>query len=219
MGKYWMTVPPGLSDLPDGAVDEDFPSILTASGETNDDQGPLSSPPTVKESPLSSPLAQGQRRDNGLILTPGAGTTEGQRRDNGGTTGEPSLLRKPKPKPKGKSASLRDADQDLVDWCNWWNGLHDDKLVSARVTPANPSRGVLKGWGRVKRSADLRRLLDNRETLRKEIQGSSMCRQGWFRLEKLFGGTNQDGELIVQKLLEGGYRDETTSNTTGGRVR
>jgi hypothetical protein len=101
--------------------------------------------------------------------------------------------------------------QSLCDWLAWWNSLHSESLVPAGVNEAEPSQGVARAWGRVERKnvtgGQLRKLLANRDAIEREIRASSFCRKSWFRLEKLFGGTNRDGELVLQKLLDGGYRD------------
>lgn len=103
------------------------------------------------------------------------------------------------------------ADPELRDWLQWWNSLTSSKLVPAGVNEDEPSQGVLKGWNRVRQKSQkgkrLRELLADRDAIEQEIRVSPFCRENWFRLEKLFGGTNRDGELIVEKLLQGGYRE------------
>jgi hypothetical protein len=104
-----------------------------------------------------------------------------------------------------------DADE-LRDWLLWWNTLASEKLVPAGVNVQEPSQGVLKGWVRVKSNPKLRKMLVDRDAIRREIVGAPLCRDGWFRLEKLFGGCNRDGEWILEKLLAGGYRDSPKIN-------
>lgn len=103
---------------------------------------------------------------------------------------------------------------DLAEWLVWWNELHAEGLVSAKVDPNKPSMGVQAGWKRVSASAALRDLLKDRAALADQIRNSSFCREEWFRIERLFGGKNKDGEWIIQKLLDGGYRDKTPKNGT-----
>jgi len=95
VGKYWVTIPSHFLSLFAGAVDEDHPSILSASGEDNGLDSELSSPPAVKE-----------RGEKPVILSTSGERTRGQRGDNEGTNGEHSyknnLRPKPKPKPKPK---------------------------------------------------------------------------------------------------------------------
>ena len=76
----------------------------------------------------------------------------------------------------------------------------------ASVDP--PSQAVAKAWRAVLRDRDLRRMIDDTDGIEREIRSSSMVREsGWFRPEKLLAGRNRDGEHIVRKLLDGGYRD------------
>lgn len=112
------------------------------------------------------------------------------------------------------------ADSELRDWLRWWNSLHADRIVSSGVTEEEPSRGVLTAWKRVqqqtKEGRRLRALLADRDAIEREIRTSTFLREAWFRLEKLLGGKNRDGEWIVQKIIDGGYRDERKPN--GKRV-
>lgn len=108
-------------------------------------------------------------------------------------------------------AAELDNGRDLRDWLVWWNSLHSEQLVPAGVNEDEPSQGVGKAWERVQRKNGtgkrLRELLTDRDAIEREIRASSFCREPWFRLEKLLCGSNRDGELIVQKLLDGGYRE------------
>lgn len=111
------------------------------------------------------------------------------------------------------SLSIRTASHNLRDWCAWWNGLHARGLVSHGVNEQRPNEGIRAGWKRVERNAELRELLGNRERLEFEIAaGQKMCQEGWFALEKLFGAKNKDGQLIVQCLLDGRYRDRAEAS-------
>lgn len=105
------------------------------------------------------------------------------------------------------ASTAADVNDDLRDWLEWWNALKADSLVAAGVDADKPSQGVLAGWNRVKKSKQLREMLNDRDAIRREVQASTLLREPWFRLEKLFGGKNRDGEYIIQKVLDGGFRD------------
>lgn len=102
---------------------------------------------------------------------------------------------------------------ELARLIGWWNDLRGKSLVHSGVSADPPSEAVRKGWSRVQRSALLREKLADLERLTDSIRKSSLCRDGWFRLEKLLGGKNRDGELIVVKLLEGAYEDKNGKST------
>lgn len=105
---------------------------------------------------------------------------------------------------------------ELSEWLNLWNELHADGAVLCGVDAKNPSQAVRKGWGRVQKSSELRKLLADKAPIVEAIRESAFVRRGgWFRLEKLFGGKNRDGEFVARKLLEGGYReDDRTGSQT-----
>ena len=111
----------------------------------------------------------------------------------------------------------------LISWCEWWNVLHGQSLVRASVNASTPSEAIQAAWRRVKRSNELRQLLSDRTAIRGALESSSFCRRGWFTLPKLLGAKNKEGELVIEKLLSGGYRDDdgTTQSTvaSGGRLR
>jgi hypothetical protein len=111
-----------------------------------------------------------------------------------------------------KAAASDAPNPELLEWLVWWNSLKSDSLVPAGVDEDEPSQGVLKGWARAQKNPKVKKLLRNRDAIEREIRESSFCRGSWFRLEKLFGGVNRDGELVLQKLLEGGYRDKAKSS-------
>lgn len=104
----------------------------------------------------------------------------------------------------------------LASWLSWWNGLHVQRLVSARVETSPPSQAICRAWKRVEKSREVRELLSNRDKLETEIRASAFLREPWFRLEKLLGGKNRDGEYIARKVLEGGYKNKAIPN---GRSR
>lgn len=96
---------------------------------------------------------------------------------------------------------------DLKPWIDWWNRLRADSLVSSSLDDDPPSQALIKSWGRAQKSAECRALLRRQDEIETAVRESPFCREGWFRLEKLFGGTNRDGTLIIKKLLDGGYAD------------
>lgn len=97
---------------------------------------------------------------------------------------------------------------ELEKLIGWWNDLRGKSLVPAGVKSDPPlSEAVVRGWSRVQHSALLREKLADLERLTSEIEAAPFCREGWFRFEKLLGARNRDGEFIVVKLLEGGYRN------------
>jgi hypothetical protein len=80
--------------------------------------------------------------------------------------------------------------------------------VPAGVNEKSPSKAVVQAYKRVAKSKELRDLFADREAIEKAIREAPFLRSGWFRLEKLFGGSNREGELVIRKLLEGGYADQ-----------
>ncbi len=99
-------------------------------------------------------------------------------------------------------------DPELLDWLRWWNTLKAESLVMAGVSEREPSRAVVEAWKRCKADASLCERLRDRGAIEREIRASSFLHSaGWFRLEKLLGGRNSDGELILTKLLESSYQD------------
>jgi hypothetical protein len=107
------------------------------------------------------------------------------------------------------------SDLELQGWIEFWNSLKARNLVHSG-TKSTPSKGVLAGWKRVKKTPVLRDLLSDRQAIEAAITKSEFVRGAWFRLEKLFGGTNRDGEYITQKLLDGGY---VSASLTNGKPR
>lgn len=104
-------------------------------------------------------------------------------------------------------------DHELNAWIELWNSLKSEGLVSAGTSPT-PNKGVRAGWKRVKQSKELRPLLEDRQAIESAIRTSEFVRGTWFTLEKLFGGTNKDGAYIVQKLLDGCYRQSSSPART-----
>lgn len=98
-------------------------------------------------------------------------------------------------------------DQQLRDWLLWWNTLKACGLVAAAVNVDEPSQGSIAGWKRYQKSKALRGLLSDRDAIRREIEASGICREGWFEFGKLLGGKNREGALIAERLMTGGYRD------------
>lgn len=101
---------------------------------------------------------------------------------------------------------------ELKTWIDWWNRLRAESLVASGVDDDPPSQAIVKAWNRVQREAALRAVLLERDKIETAIKQSPFCREGWFRLEKLFGGKNRDGEYIIRKLLDGGYAEKGKRN-------
>lgn len=97
-------------------------------------------------------------------------------------------------------------DDELLRVIEWWNSLKANALVHSGASASPPSVEVARGWNRVKKAAVLRNALADLPRIADEIAASPICREGWFRLEKLLGGKNRDGAYVVTKLLEGAYR-------------
>ncbi len=96
---------------------------------------------------------------------------------------------------------------ELLPWLQWWNRMHTEGLVPAAVNEGRPSQAITGSWKKSQADAEVRELLADRDQIEQRIRASDFCREGWFRLAKLFGGRNKDRELIVQVLLDGGYED------------
>ncbi|MDZ4852270.1 MAG: hypothetical protein SGI77_23530 [Pirellulaceae bacterium] len=108
---------------------------------------------------------------------------------------------------KRKRNAKHEIDESLLSLIRWWNSLKERKLVLAGVE-TEPSKGVLAGWKRFKKSPELRTLLADRTKIETALQQSYLPQKGaWFTLPKLLGGTVPDGEYAVRKLLDGSYAD------------
>lgn len=127
----------------------------------------------------------------------------------------PNQTKPNQPKKKDALPNGSCAPPELRLWLDWWNGLKREQLVAAGVDSESPSEAVLNGWRRVETDPALRSLLLDRDALEREIRASEFCREGWFRLEKLFGAKNRDRELIVRKLIEGAYRSSAPPAKAG----
>ncbi len=124
------------------------------------------------------------------------------------TSTSTSELNTPLP-PTGGTPQKTPSDEvppELTELCNWWNRMHARKLVSAGVIPGKPSEAVRKGWKRVQANAELRESIKRLSEIEDRIRESDFCRGGWFRLEKLLGAKNGAKAIILEVLLEGGYR-------------
>lgn len=181
-GLYWALIPSHAQRVSDAAIDE---TLSPLDGDNN-------------EQSLYPP--------NGYREGDKGGYREGY---NEGYP--PVLLRNtpvPSPVPDPSESAPADAagcPSDLKAWIDWWNRLRAESLVPCATGCNPPSDAILKGWSRVRRSAALRELLSDRDAIETAIRESPFCREGWFRLEKLFGGKNRDGEFILRKLLDRGY--------------
>lgn len=110
--------------------------------------------------------------------------------------------------PEEERAPFGGCPPDLLPWLEWWNGLRAEGLTSSGVETSPPSKAILKAWARVQRTKELREMFCDRSRIEKAIRESDfVIRAQWFRLERLLGGCNRDGEFIIRKLLDGGYSD------------
>lgn len=108
------------------------------------------------------------------------------------------------------SEDAASVDQELRSWLDWWNALrrNEPPLVPCGANAQEPSQAVQKAWRCVLRDSKLRKLATDCDAIERELRASSFVREaGWLRPEKLLAGKNRDGEWIVKKLLEGGFRD------------
>jgi predicted transcriptional regulator len=110
-----------------------------------------------------------------------------------------------------------ESETKLQEWIAFWNRLASEKLVNAS-TSTTPNKGVVKSWKRVQQSSELQKLLSDRAAIETAITNGEFVRGSWFTLPKLFGGTNKDGEYIIQKLLDGGYISNSSSKPTIANV-
>lgn len=111
-------------------------------------------------------------------------------------------------------ASVSALDPVLAEWLGWWNSLrrNEPPLVPCGASETAPSKAIVAAWRRVSRDPDLRRMVADRDGIRRELLASPFARAAnWMRPEKLLGGRNRDGEHVIRKLLEGGYRDTSRS--------
>jgi len=180
--KYWTDIPARYVDLDDSPIDEGpYPKIG------------YDTPKADTEPEKASPKKVYVEGDDRVYV-------------QGDVGGEPSLPN-PNPNPNPKEKSAKTPDQELLEWCEWWNGLHASGHVQAAVRLPNVSEGVKAAWRRYGRSKALRETLADREAVAQQIRQSPFVKAGWFTLPKLFGGKNQDGEVIAEKLMNGGYQD------------
>lgn len=105
------------------------------------------------------------------------------------------------------SAVAYETPAELLSWIAWWNDLKREGLVAAGVSGEPISEDVKRGWKRVCEIKVVRELLADRDVLVREIKASAFLREGWFTLSKLLGGKNREGAYIVQRIVDGGYRD------------
>jgi len=90
-----------------------------------------------------------------------------------------------------------------------WNQLAESGSVPHKANSTPPAKAVLKAWSKAQKTPELCDALANIPALEAAIRGSPFVHAGWFRLEKLIAGTNNEGTFILTKLLDGGYADQT----------
>jgi len=112
------------------------------------------------------------------------------------------------------------AAKGLAAVLKWWNKLSAEGLVSHAVREYPVSSEIERAWRKCCRSREIQEVLADLDRVEQEIRRSNLCRDGWFRLEKLLGGgRNRDGTMIARKLIEGGYRtNESATEKLGSGV-
>ncbi|MCR9206613.1 MAG: hypothetical protein NXI28_00175 [bacterium] len=124
---------------------------------------------------------------------------------------------------EGKGKASGDAatiDPALIDYCDWWNQLHDEGLVKARVQSGSPSDAIQKAWKKIQKDKTVREALERRDDIQTQLSQSSFAkRAGWLTAVKLLGGKNKDGEVIVLKLLEGSYAEDKPAAVVSSGTR
>ncbi len=114
------------------------------------------------------------------------------------------------------STDTASIDPALIEFCEWWNRLHANDLVHSKVETDPPSKAVRKNWKSLKRNPEVREAIARREDIEAKLQAPSFANKAsWLTAAKMLGGTNKDGEVIVVKLLDGGYENYQPTN---GRV-
>lgn len=112
------------------------------------------------------------------------------------------------------------AGEGLAAVLEWWNRLAAEKLVSHSVRVNPVSYEIRKAWRACCLNREIQETLQDLSIVEREIRRSELCREGWFRLEKLLGGSrNREGTMIARKLIEGGYRtNESAAEKLGSGV-
>lgn len=107
--------------------------------------------------------------------------------------------------------------QELTLILEWWNGLAAEKYVPHAVKTEPVSMEILKAWTAWIKTPVVQAFWRDIPAIEARIRESTMCREGWFRLEKLLGGSrNAEKTLIIEKLLDGGYKTGADVPDTGG---
>lgn len=113
---------------------------------------------------------------------------------------------------EGESAAKSgDPMNELRPWLVMWNRLRAGGFVAVGVNAESPSEAVRKAWNKANETPEVRDLLADPDLVEKAIRTSSFCNAGWFTLAKLLYGKNKTGEFIIARLMEGGYREKTTT--------
>jgi len=130
---------------------------------------------------------------------------------------KPNLTKEEGATEVAESVAAEPLDGGLVSWIEWWNTLYAASLVPCGVRKGSPAKAVVKAWNRVRRDPGLRDALSQRDVIERELRQCEFVRgASWLRPEKMLGGKNRDGTVIVQKLIEGGFRD---SQKPKGRIK
>ena len=149
-----------------------------------------------------------KNKNKNNILTPFNPPFQGEEK-NGNFGGEKSSEEKRKRKTDAEWKE-EPPPAELVAFCQFWNSLHAEGFVTSRVrSPESPSVSLKKTWDRVQ-DREAGELVANHDALREAIRTSPLCKKDWFRPIKLLSGRTADGqETIINKLLDGGYRENT----------
>lgn len=122
---------------------------------------------------------------------------------------EPEQEQEQEPREECAASAAAPLDPALIEYCDWWNQLHDEGLVKARVQSGSPSDAIQKAWKKIQKEKTVREALERRDDIQTQLSQSSFAkRAGWLTAVKLLGGKNKDGEVIVLKLLDGGFADD-----------
>lgn len=180
-GLYWVMIPPGYEDLPDGSFDH---------------------------TELEQPLPEETRQNCHAKCHTNSTTSNASTSSGSGKSTQMNLL--------GDVNEPAGPEPELMEAIEWWNSMAADKLVSHRVVDPM-GKGVQAAWKAFQRDRHRQEWLSDRAAVRSKIEQSPICREGWFRFEKLFSGNNPQSIPIAQLVSEGAYvKSATKPQSIGG---